>query len=77
MRKYNIGDKVRINPDLYKFKDCKSCLSDDMRTFSGRMVTISGVSNNEYYTIKEDPDQWYWSDDCFVNYNTLTCNTLL
>ena len=64
--KYKIGDKVLVRPDLEENKiyGIEVAMSD-MLFFRGKIVTIEHVNHPYYYRIKEDPDQWYWTDEMF------------
>lgn len=58
--KYKVGDKVRIKPELEdKYGDYIVNIS--MRTFCGKICTISSVLNDCYF-LKED-ERWYWTDE--------------
>lgn len=81
--KYNVGDKVRVRQwddmvkefgffdDLKKDIDIPGCtFVNNMKKFCGRVVTISSSTiscGNDIYTIKEDDQIWYWTDDMFEN----------
>lgn len=80
--KYKVGDKVRVRQwdDMAKefgFSGCTKsnidilgCLfTNSMKKFCGSVVTISNiVSDNSRYLIKEDNQNWYWTDDMFEPY---------
>ena len=38
----------------------------DMLSFRGKIVIIEHVDHPDCYRIKEDPDQWHWTDEMFV-----------
>ena len=64
--KYKIGDKVLVRPDLEENKIYGvEVVMSDMLFFRGKIVTIEHVNHPYYYRIKEDPDQWYWTDEMF------------
>ena len=79
--KYKVGDKVRVRQwddmvkefgffdDLKKDIDILGCLfTNNMKKFCGSVVTISNIaSDNSRYLIKEDDQNWYWTDDMFEN----------
>ena len=77
--KYKVGDKVRVRQwdDMAKefgFFGCNidilgRCLfTNSMKKFCGSVVTISNIaSDNSRYLIKEDDQNWYWTDDMFEN----------
>lgn len=79
--KYKVGDKVRVRQwdDMAKefgFSGCTKsnidilgCLfTNSMKKFCGSVVTISNIaSDNSRYLIKEDNQNWYWTDDMFEN----------
>lgn len=37
-----------------------------MLYFKGKIVTIEHIDHPNYYRIKEDPDQWAWTDEMFL-----------
>lgn len=64
--KYKIGDKVLVRLDLEEGKKYgDEVVMSDMLSFRGKIVTIEHVDHPNYYRIKEDPDQWYWTDEMF------------
>lgn len=79
--KYKVGDKVRVRQwdDMAKEYgfinsvkrdiDIPGCtFVNSMKKFCGSVVTISNiVSDNSIYLIKEDDQNWYWTDDMFEN----------
>ena len=80
--KYKVGDKVRVRQwdDMAKEYDLIGRVERDidipgctfvnsMKKFCGSVVTISNiVSDNSRYLIKEDNQEWYWTDDMFEPY---------
>lgn len=80
--KYKVGDKVRVRQwdDMAKefgFYGCTKsnidilgCLfTNNMKKFCGSVVTISNIaSDNSRYLIKEDDQNWYWTDEMFEPY---------
>lgn len=82
--KYKVGDKVRVRQwdDMVKefgfFDDFKKDIDipgctfvNNMKKFCGRVVTISSSTiscGNNIYSIKEDDQVWYWTDDMFEPY---------
>lgn len=65
--KYKIGDKVLVRPDLEEGKKYgDAVVMSDMLSFRGKIVTIEHVDHPNCYRIKEDPDQWHWTDEMFV-----------
>ena len=69
--KYKIGDKVKIREDL-KGGCCYGLYCDaEMEKYKGKIATITEVTDNGFYRIDLDKEEWYWSDDMFENY-TLT-----
>ena len=65
--KYKIGDKVLVRPDLEEGKKYgNEVVISDMLFFKGKIVTIEHVDHPDYYRIKEDSDQWHWTDEMFV-----------
>lgn len=64
--KYKIGDKVLVRSDLEEGKKYgDEVVMSDMLYFKGKIVTIEHVDYPNHYRIKEDPDQWYWTDEMF------------
>ena len=64
--KYKIGDKVLVRPDLEEDKKYgDEVVMFDMLSFRGKIVTIEHVDHPNHYRIKEDPDQWHWTDEMF------------
>ena len=64
--KYKIGDKVLVRPDLEEGKIYgDEVVMSDMLFFRGKIVTIEQIYHPYCYRIKEDPDQWHWTDEMF------------
>ena len=64
--KYQVGDKVLVRPDLEENKKYgDEVVMSDMLFFRGKIVTIEHVDHPNCYRIKEDPDQWHWTDEMF------------
>lgn len=64
--KYKIGDKVLVRSDLKEGKKYgDEVVMSDMLYFKGKIVTIEHIDHPNCYQIKEDPDQWYWTDEMF------------
>ena len=64
--KYKIGDKVLVRLDLEEGKKYgDEVVMSDMLFFRGKIVTIEHVDHPNCYRIKEDPDQWHWTDEMF------------
>lgn len=64
--KYKVGDKVRIREDLvtgWNYGD--SVAVDDMVDMAGSVVTIERFGEVHGYYIKEDPDDYCWTDEMF------------
>lgn len=77
---YKVGDKVTVRRDVgflppnwreISFAMCSgpreahaTCMTSLMRLFSGKVVTISEVTEACYH-IKEDPDEFFWTDEMF------------
>ena len=64
--KYKIGDKVLVRPDLEegeKYGD--ETFMSEMLHLKGKIVTIEHVDHPNCYRIKEDSDQWHWTDEMF------------
>ena len=65
--KYKIGDKILVRSDLEEGKKYgDEVVMSDMLFFRGKIVTIEHVDHPCCYRIKEDPDQWHWTDEMFV-----------
>ena len=64
--KYQVGDKVLVRSDLEEGKKYgDDVVMSDMLFFRGKIVTIEHVDHPCCYRIKEDPDQWHWTDEMF------------
>ncbi len=80
--KYKIGDKVRVRQWDYMVKEfgffdyAKSSIytpgcifTNSMKKFCGSVVvTISNIECDNRYSIKEDDQNWYWTDEMFEPY---------
>lgn len=65
--KYQVGDKVLVRPDLEEGKKYgDEVVMSNMLYFKGKIVTIEHVDHPNCYQIKEDPVQWYWTDEMFL-----------
>ena len=68
--KYNIGDKVRIRPDLKKYRHYgKVETNSDMTEFRGDIVTITRIDTRKpiTYKIEEDNGDNHWTEAMFVD----------
>ena len=66
--KYKIGDKVLVRSDLEEGKTYgDEVVMSDMLYLKGKIVTIEHVDHPNHYRIKEDPDQWHWTDEMFFS----------
>lgn len=64
--KYKVGDKVRIREDLVMGRNYGGLVAvDDMTDMCGSVVTIERVGEVHGYYIKEDPDEYCWTDEMF------------
>lgn len=64
--KYKVGDKVRIREDLVMGENYGGSVAvDDMTDMCGSVVTIERVGEVHGYYIKEDPDEYCWTDEMF------------
>lgn len=64
--KYKVGDKVRIREDLVTGENYGGSVAvDDMTDMGGSVVTIERVGEVHGYYIKEDPDEYCWTDEMF------------
>ena len=66
-----IGDRVIVRPDLdidKKYADANGCyrigVNSSMCRLKGTVVTIKTVNDHDY-NIKEDDEEWYWTDEMF------------
>lgn len=65
--KYKIGDKVLVRSDLEEGKKYEDeVVMSNMLYLKGKIVTIEHVDHPNCYRIKEDSDQWHWTDEMFV-----------
>ena len=65
--KYQVGDKVLVRSDLEEGKKYGvEVVIFNMLYLKGKIVTIEHVDHPNCYRIKEDPDQWHWTDEMFV-----------
>lgn len=74
--KYKVGQAVRVRFDLqdggkeYFMRSGPAankeieCATWDMCGFAGKIVHISAHTGS-VYRVKEDPENWRWSDDMF------------
>lgn len=74
--KYKLGQAVRVRPDLqdggveyYMFSGPEAnkkteCATWDMCELAGKIVHISQHSGS-LYRVKEDTNDWNWSDEMF------------
>ena len=64
--KYQVRDKVLVRSDLEEGKIYgDEVVMSDMLFFRGKIVTIEHVDHPCCYRIKEDPNQWHWTDEMF------------
>lgn len=77
---YKVGDKVTVRKNLplepdnwreiiFKMrggsgKNTGTCMGPIMRSFSGKVVTISKIIFDTYY-VEEDPHHFCWTDEMF------------
>lgn len=72
--KYKVGDKVRIREDLVTGGNYGGCVAvDDMTDMCGSVVTIERVGEVHGYYIKEDPDEYCWTDEMFEPTTRIHC----
>ena len=79
MSVYQAGDRVTVRPDLHEIEygnygeySVKCWATPEMVAMAGMTVTIDrvfqGMTKDSYrYRVKEDPYQWSWTDDMFVD----------
>ena len=71
--KHKVGDKVKIRCDLGKYdrysmyhdKKNANSVASDMVKFIGKTMTISRITDNEQYLLKESSTTWNWTDEMF------------
>lgn len=64
--KYKIGDKVRVRKDLVVDRVYgNNVFVSQMQKYSGKTMTIGSIENNNFYILKGDSDEWYWTDEMF------------
>ena len=70
--KYKIGDKVRVKDNLkvgkiYFMSNTTEfdSVEQEMLKFKGKEVTISSYTPTGKYHIKEDGEEWCWTDEMF------------
>jgi hypothetical protein len=63
--KYKVGDKVRVRKDL-AVGSCygREDFVENMKSFIGKIVTISKVIDEEYMILEDDGD-YAWTDEMF------------
>ena len=70
-RKFKVGDKVTIRPDLLKHTNCPvtGCyIPACMWNHQGKTTTVAQVileGNNTYYRLKVDNSYWSWTSFMF------------
>lgn len=60
--KFKVGDKVRIKKDLSIDKTYGITVVSSMEKYAGRIMTVSRITNFGY-RLKEDNEEWHWSED--------------
>ena len=66
--KFKVGDRVRIRKDLKEGHMFKVYVDEEMEEFKGKIVCIDKVNeDDEFYFIKEDDNEWEWTEDMFEN----------
>jgi hypothetical protein len=63
--KYKVGDKVRVKKDLV-IDSCygREDFVEEMKSFIGKIVTISKVIDEEYMILEDDGD-YAWTEEMF------------
>jgi hypothetical protein len=62
--KYKVGDKVRVRKDLAVGSNYgRERFVENMKSFIGKVVTISNVSDAEYMILEDD--SYGWTDEMF------------
>lgn len=70
MKKYKVGDKVRIRKDLIideQYNDLTFVPS--MAQYKGKVATITEIRFEDVYGIDLDGCNWCWSDEMFEDVN--------
>lgn len=66
------GDKVRVRSDLLINEYYGGIIwLASKEEFAGKMVTIKNVNGCDYYTLQEDPYNWYFTDEMLEPINNL------
>lgn len=64
--KYKEGDRVKVREDLEENRYIGFCISDTMKRYKGKIVTIDEAfidDGEDNYHIKEDNGKYYWCND--------------
>lgn len=67
MKKYKVGDKVRIREDLIigeRYNNGITFISD-MAQYMGKVATITNIIFGDHYIIDLDDNNWCWADEMF------------
>jgi len=66
--KYKVGDKVRVRQDLVvDFNYGREDFVGEMKSFIGKIVTISKVIDEEYMIVEDDGD-YAWTEEMFEGF---------
>ena len=61
--RYKVGDKVVIRTDLVERAEYDGCyFSSDMKEFRGKIQTIKKISQDRWYGLVEDNEDWSFTD---------------
>ena len=65
IKNLQLGDKVRVRKDLNEDTWYgEQMVVHQMLKFRGQIITISQLVDEDYQ-IKEDGEDWYWTDEMF------------
>lgn len=71
--KYNVGDKVRIRPDLSESVQYGGVgVNEFMTAIKGNYVRIIRKMETSYYISPDNAGQWYWTDEMLEPAPSLT-----
>ena len=65
MPKLNVGDVVKVRSDLTTAQYGSNSAVNSMVTFRNKYVTIAEITPFNEYHIKEDIEDWNWTDEMF------------
>ncbi len=68
---YQVGDRVRIDPELHYGNDYSWFVPEDMVDFAGEIMTITNacvVGGVEVYRMYEDDGEWGYTPDMITEF---------